>query len=143
VLVVQKKMLVLTHLIASVILAGILYPFIGVMSLWVIIGGVLIDGDHYLFSIMRLKSFSLKKSYWWHRKHGMTPDYERDILHIAHTVELFVVTAIVGLVWEPAFWVLQGMILHILMDFINLFKYNHVDARAISLVGWLKRRSLL
>ena len=37
----------------------------------------------------------------------------------------------------------EGMILHILMDFINLFKYNHVDARAISLVGWLKRRSLL
>ena len=136
-------MLVIAHIIASVIFAVIMYPFIGLQSLWILVGGILIDGDHYLFSIMRFKSFSLKKSYWWHRNHGMTPDYERDILHIAHTVEIFTLVAVIGIFWEPAFWVLQGMILHIVMDFINLFKRNTVDARAVSLLGWLRRRSLL
>lgn len=136
-------MLVIVHIIASVIFALIMYPFIELQSLWILAGGILIDGDHYLFSIMRFKSFSLKKSYWWHRNHGMTPDYERDILHIAHTVEIFMLVAVIGIFWEPAFWVLQGMILHVVMDFINLFKYNTVDARAVSLLGWLRRRSLL
>lgn len=139
----KKSMLIIAHILASALFALVMYPFIGWQSIWILVGGILIDGDHYLFSIVRFKSFSLKKCYWWHRMHGAKPNYERDILHIAHTIEIFILLAIAGLFLEPILWILQGMILHVLMDFITLFKYNLIDARAISLLGWLKRRSLL
>ncbi|HLC72224.1 MAG TPA: hypothetical protein VJH37_01445 [Candidatus Nanoarchaeia archaeon] len=129
------------HVLASFILAWALYPFAGLQSLWVVFGGVLIDFDHYLYTLFRFKRWSIHFSYYYHRYHRREfSHYEPDILHIFHTWEAFLAVFVLAFFSSPFFFILQGMILHILMDFIILFKHDLMEARALSFLGWMRRR---
>ena len=139
------------HFVTSLVLGMILYPFVGLYSLWVFVGGFLIDFDHYVYSIFRFRSWSLQLAYDFHNDRHLT-EYERDILHLFHTLEFWVFMVVAAFVcyfldWTFLFWMFAltfaGMVLHLFLDFFSLIKGGRVDARAISLVGWLRRRNLL
>ncbi len=137
------------HFITSVILTIILYPLVGIYSLWAFVGGYLIDFDHYLWSMYSTGSFSLMKSYNSHFGRHKTKNYEKDLLHIFHTWEFWLIMvtgAISSYLAKLEFFYYMfsitflGMILHLTMDFIGLFKIKHFDSRALSLLKWLHRR---
>ena len=136
------------HLITSIIFSMGLYPLIGWYSLWAIVGGYLIDFDHYLWTVGKLKSLSLKKSYNYHFDRHKKKDYEKDLLHIFHTWEFFafmIVSAAIfyNLKFEFLYYMFLitflGMLLHVSLDFTSLIQKRHLDARAISLISWIKR----
>ncbi|MDP3917455.1 MAG: hypothetical protein Q8Q42_04195 [Nanoarchaeota archaeon] len=136
------------HLITSLILAAILYPFIGLYSLWIIVGGYLIDFDHLLWTMYRLKSISIKKSYFYHYNRHKKKGYEKDLLHIFHTVEFWIFMILASIIsyrlnltffYYMFLITFAGMILHLVLDFISLIKKDHLNARAISLIMWIKR----
>lgn len=132
------------HFFVSALVAWLLYPVVGWESLWILFGGVLIDVDHYLYTLFRFKQWSIAYSYVYHKYFRREyRHYEPDILHIFHTWEAFFAVALLAFFISPFFFILQGMILHILMDFIILFKHDLLDARALSLFGWLRRRHYL
>lgn len=139
------------HLLSSAILAAILYRFVGLHSLWIIVGGFLIDVDHLFWTIGKFRYWSLAFSYEYHDDRHLTT-YEKDILHIFHTVEFWALMILAGgisylLGWIFIFWMFSltfvGMVLHLLLDFSSLIKRGMVNVRAISLIGWLKRREYL
>jgi hypothetical protein len=136
------------HFITSLILSISLYRFIGLNSLWILVGGFLIDFDHYIYTIFKLKSFSLKKSYNYHLNRHKRKDYQKDLLHIFHTIEFFVFMILMVLVFSILkiqqlknmfLFTLLGISLHLILDFAGLIKIKHLDSRAISLIRWIKR----
>ena len=136
------------HLITSVIFTIGLYSLIGWYSLWALVGGYLIDFDHYLWTAYRLKSASLIKSYKYHFNRHKKKSYEKDLLHIFHTWEFFtfmIISAVTFYNLKLEFYyymflvTLLGMLLHVALDFTSLIQKKHLDARAISLIGWIKR----
>ncbi len=142
---------VIIHLLTSIILSFVLFPFVGYHSLWAVVGGFLIDFDHYLYYIFAFKSLSLKKAYVYHDNIDKRKTKVNDILHIFHTIEfwLFMILVIIlSYIYDIKFIfymfliTLLGMALHIILDFIHIFHNNTIQDRAISLIGWLKRRNL-
>lgn len=138
------------HLLASAALATIFWPFIGIHALWAVVGGFLIDFDHWLLSVYRTGSFSIRRSYNHYIEEGKRKDYERDTLHVFHTVEflmLMIVAAAVSYVSQLAilFYMFAvtfaGMVLHILLDVISLSYEGRMDARAISWIRWRSRHA--
>ena len=144
------KMNIRVHLITSVILASMMYFFVGFHSLWIIVGGYLIDFDHYLWYVYIRRNFSLKNAYYYHLDRHKQKDYEKDLLHIFHTWEFWLIVlagAIGSYVENLEFFfyafsmMLLGIILHISLDFTHLVRLGHLDARAISFFKWLNRRN--
>jgi len=136
------------HLATSLILTAILFPFVGFYSLWIIVGGYLIDFDHFLWTAYKSKKYSVKKSYKDHYNRRYNPNYERDLLHIFHTVEFWIFMIFIAIVSNYFNFVFIyymftitfiGMLLHLTLDFTDLIKGHHLDARAISWIGWFKR----
>ncbi len=138
------------HLITLLPLIIALYPFFGINSLLAIIGGFLIDFDHYLWSIHRWKSLSLKKAYHYH-KNICTIYKERDVLHIFHTTEFFIFLTIITIIafktnqevlYTFLLITLISLTYHQIFDFIDMGIKNKWGERAISLIFWLKRNKI-
>lgn len=131
------------HLIAILPLCYILYPSIGLIStLFLFFGGWVFDIDHYLYCIVKHKSFSLKKCYEFHHPWAK----EKDLLHIFHTFEFYLLVFIIGLFVKEIFYLFIGLVYHITFDFIKVgyTKYYKKDpradnCRARSIIMWLRR----
>jgi hypothetical protein len=135
------------HFISSIPLIAVLYPFFGDYTFLIFIGSFLIDFDHYLWSVVKFKNLSLKKSYQYH-KSIHSPHKERDVLHIFHTIEfliLMVITTIILFKLNQIFFyksflmISLGIIYHQLFDFGSLIKHHCRHPRAISLIAWIRR----
>ena len=139
------------HFITSLILATSIYFQIGIYSIWIMVGGWLIDFDHYIWTIYKLKSLSLKESYYYHFNRHTDCNYEKDLLHIFHTYEfwIFMILATIisskmnNLFFYYMFLITSiGMLLHLSLDFTMTIRKKHLDARAISLIRWIKRNKI-
>ncbi|MBI2662433.1 hypothetical protein HYX11_03160 [Candidatus Woesearchaeota archaeon] len=109
------------HFITSIILTAILSPWWGYQSLIVIVGGFLIDVDHYLAYIIERKDMNLVKAYKFNR-------YEKTsvngFINVFHTIEFWVVCAIFSFYVEIMVMFVMGLILHMLLDIISCY-INH------------------
>ena len=137
------------HFVTSIILTVVMYFFVGWYSLWAFVGGYLIDFDHYLWSLYTTRSLSVKKAYKAHFGRHNNEDYERDLLHIFHTWEFWVVMVagaigsyLAGLIFFYYMFAITflGMAMHLAIDFNDLFKKKHFDSRAMSFFAWLNRK---
>ena len=134
------------HFITSIVLAALLWPFFGFYSLWAIVGGYLIDFDHYLYAGFKWKLWNLKKSYKMH----LNKEYRKkirwgEILHIFHTIEFWIFMIVMAYLsyrnnWTFLFHMFTltfaGMILHLLLDTTDGMQKKELGIRAISLVQW-------
>ena len=131
-------MLVSRHFIASLIIALILFPIYKWLSLLVFVFGLLIDVDHFLWYVFRFKHFSLRGAY----NHSLNKEnkykYE-DVLHIFHVVEIWILIFLLGFFNEIFFILSLGLVVHLLMDFIECIKNNDYYARTFSLFTWIYR----
>jgi hypothetical protein len=121
----------------SEVLMIILYSVIIVAS------SVLIDFDHYLVSCKKMgRILTLKESYAYHdevmkyeKKHQTR--FPGDF-HIFHTVEAHILVLCISM-WFPIFYcVFVDMIIHSVIDFVDLYQYDRVHKREYLLCRWIK-----
>ncbi len=134
----------LFHILITLPLCYILYPEIGIINtVFLFFGGWAFDVDHYLYCIFKHKNFSLRDCYNFHHPFAK----EKDLLHIFHVIEFYLLILIIGIFIKPILWAFFGLFYHILFDIINICYYKinrnpHADnCRARSLFRWLKRHS--
>ena len=127
------------HFLASALLAAALYPLFGINSLWAFAGGFFIDIDHYLYATVRQKQFNPIKVYRFCK--GNKKDFKY-MLHIFHTVEVWITLFILSLFSKVFLLISAGLIVHMSMDFIQSY-YRRIGinyCRAISLIEWIIKR---
>ena len=127
------------HFIASTILALFLYPFFGPISFIALIGGWLIDVDHYLYNIVKHRSFNIKKSYRYYKKGKARFSF---CLHIFHTVEFWLFMLALSFLSNIFLIFFLGMMLHMTMDFFDAWRKNFklTKVRATSILEWLFKK---
>ena len=124
------------HFILSLILAILLFPIYQYNVVLIFLSGFLIDGDHYLWYILKFKNFSFRKAYWYHVEHK-----GKSKLHIAHTIEFWILLAILSFYFRFFYFILIGVIFHNILDFIHIYIMKFPKNRPISITGWLIRHS--
>jgi len=128
-------MSILVHLIASIILASLLYMYFGWYSLLVFIGGVLIDIDHYLNYIIKFKKIDIFKSYFYFRSRKFF-----GLFCIFHSFELFFILLIASFFSKVIWIIAMGFFIHFVLDLIYEFGAAGRLVKNWSLILWLGRK---
>lgn len=128
-----------THFIISTIAAIVLFPFYKWLVLLIILGGVLVDIDHYLYYVVKFKDYNLKKAIKFYRKITLKKDVKLygEVIRIFHTIEFLIVVLIGAFFSKYLLLIAIGSCIHVLMDIsaeIKIFK--HLTPR-YSLLGIL------
>ena len=96
----------------------------------IFLSSILIDIDHYLLFIIKEKNLSLKKAYkWFHERRRKwlvlnknEKKWYKHSLFIFHGIEFFILLIIlanhINLIW----FVLIGITIHMVLDYIEIFK---------------------
>lgn len=137
------------HLITSILLTALLWPFIGPYSLWALVGGYFIDFDHYLYAGFKFGKWGLRDSYRFHISYlCKKAKKNREILHIFHTLEFWALMVLIIILaylnaWNFVFYMfaitLIGMAMHVILDIIGAYLTNKIGIRAISMLWWIKK----
>ncbi len=106
------------HFTVSTIIAIALYPFLGLWSLVVYVTGFLIDSDHYLFYIIKKKSWNIKKAYRYFRTETQKVSEYKKMVKVFHFLEYIPVMLIASLFHTLFIAAAIGFVAHIIMDFI-------------------------
>jgi hypothetical protein len=125
------------HLVVTAILATLLYPIFGWYSLFALVGGVLIDLDHYIWYVSKTRDWSLARSVRYYTEKQFMP--HRPVMNFTHTVEFFICLVILAFVHEIFAVMLIAYILHMLMDFISCCYHNWWGDRDNWAVRWIIR----
>ena len=106
------------HLATSLALAAALYPFFGWVSLLVVVGGFLIDIDHYFWYVYKAKKFSIKGCYDFYILPPKNGNFfnNKDSLLVFHTIELIILIIVLALFNIYIRVVLFGLLLHLSLD---------------------------
>jgi len=95
---------------------------------------VLIDFDHYLWWVKRKNTWSLKKSYFFHKN---LHNRKKPIMMIFHTIEFLLIVGILSLYFNFFIFILIGMIFHSLVDIIYFYHEKMMYVREFSLIRYL------
>jgi len=113
------------HLLFGILFAIAVNNIFGyIAALLFLFSTVFIDVDHYIYSVVKTKNFSLKGAYKYHLNRGT---YEGIIFH---TIEFFILMIILSYFIPYAFFIFIGMLFHLSLDFIDGFK--------VSILRWCK-----
>ena len=117
------------HLIVGiffVIVLNFIFPQIGFLNLSIILfSSVLIDGDHYLYYILRTGNFNLIKCYKWYDTHLKKtlnlPINERKKIYtgfyLFHGIEPLIILFLFGISFSQFFmFIFIGFLLHFIVD---------------------------
>jgi hypothetical protein len=116
------------HFIASLIVTILLFPFFRFYALFVIVGGFLIDIDHYFWYILKYRDFSLKKAVYFSKSNKIL--YK---LHIFHLTEFLIVCIVLSFYSNVFLLISIGLMLHYAMDFYHIkTEVRRFDTRLIS-----------
>lgn len=125
------------HLVVTSVLATFLYPIFGWYSLFALVGGVLIDIDHYVWYVSKTGDWSLRNSIMYYTEKRFMP--HRPVLNFTHTFEFFIMLVILAFVHEVFVVMLIAYLLHMSMDFIACYFHDWWDDRENIAVRWLYR----
>jgi hypothetical protein len=129
-------MLPKTHFIIGFIVSSIIFvvwPSIGLFNISIIfLSSFLIDFDHYLYFIWTTKDFSLLHAYNWFIAKGKftrsLPQNKRKIykhvILLFHGIEFWLVLFLVSFIDKVFLWMLLGVAIHMLADFIGIVYYQ-------------------
>lgn len=108
------------HALFSAILAAALYPSFQWKAVFALIGGVLIDIDHYFWYIYRYKKFNLIGCYRFYVDTNESMDFKQHfgLLHVFHTIEFLLAMAILSFYSGHALLFAIGLIGHYALDLI-------------------------
>ena len=131
------------HFLVSSILAVIFFPIYGWKVLFILVGGILIDIDHYFWYAVKLRKFGFAECYYYFID-GMNKDRvmkNAGILLVFHTIEVLVLAILLSFYSQLALMLAVGLLSHYLLD--GIFLYN-VAKRLIanpSIISWLVKNS--
>ena len=147
-------MLPYIHLLTSIIAIIFLFPIYKYLSLAFLIGGFLIDFDHYLWWVIERRKYNpikcykelieeSKKNNEYFKSIKKRPFYVNfDKLHIFHVWEFWILMILLSFIHKFFLIITLGIFFHLALDFAEMF-YNRVyGQRAISFFYWLKRTKL-
>lgn len=131
----------LLHLIASLVLAIVLYPFFGFNSFFILFGGFLIDIDHYLWCVYNFKEFNPRKAFRFYVKVNRERSYarQRKCFLVFHSIEFLILVIFLSFYSEITFLILAGLLLHYLLDVIYMLAVAKGTFAVYSLVWWFVR----
>ena len=132
------------HILSGGIAASLLIPVLGVNSAVFWASSVLIDGDHYLDYLYRngFKDFSIRRMFTFHKLLFEEEENQNFLgLSVMHTVEfllgVYAVSALTGWVWlKAALW---GMLFHMAIDLVYLYRQGRLFERALSIIEYVIR----
>lgn len=121
------------HVIVSVLLSIFLFPFYGWLSLLIIVGGVLIDVDHYFWFVVNKRNWSLKEAYKFMKYED---NGNANMTLVFHNIEFWALCAVAAYFIPTLFPFIIGLLSHITMDLILFFKMRrtHPNPIAYSLI---------
>jgi len=123
------------HVLLGVLFCIILYPLFKINVILIFLAAVFIDFDHYLRYLITNNDTSLKNAYKFH----LTGEFH-NILDIFHTIEVFILLVILSFYSNLFYFILIGVTFHQIFDLIDLIYKKWYDARAYSLIFWLKNK---
>ena len=103
------------HFISTTILSVALFPLIKYRILWVLISGIFIDIDHYLWYVIRYNDWNIKHAVKHFESDGNVDDPS---IFIFHTMEFIVIIFILSLFYNEFFYILIGAVFHIIPDIL-------------------------
>mgnify|MGYP001182934791 FL=1 len=120
-------------------LALILYPFFSWKILFIFIGGILIDIDHYLLYVHRYKKFNLSDCYSY-----CTDNDKEHIgeLQIFHTIEFLLMFVIFSIYSQLALMFTIGLLAHYIGDIIHRYSIAKSFVSNPSLVSWIIKNKI-
>ena len=127
------------HLMSTLALSLLLYPFYGALSFLSFLGGFFIDVDHYIYYIMKEKDFDIIKSYRYFSTRSFK-DF-RDQLFIFHTFEFIIPMVIVSFFSEIAFIITLGLLLHLCADWYQEYSRRY-RVKALSILYVMLKKPL-
>jgi len=128
-----NKMLLQYHFFVGLIISLILYPLYGLNVLIIFFANLLIDIDHYILYIFKFKSLDVV------RAHNYFFNEEKSFLLFFHTVEFLLVLLILSLSFKLVFFVLIGVVIHLLLDIYEETRKKYIG-RFPSIVWWYLRK---
>ncbi len=119
-----------THLLLSVIPAGILAYFNWTGGLIFLLVSVLIDVDHYPVFVIKFKSISLKKAYNYFKTINDCND-----VAVFHTLEVLLFFFILSFFYPILFYVVGALAFHMAIDLYEMKTEN--KSRFFSFTSWI------
>ncbi len=132
------------HLLLSLILAVVLYPIFSWKVLFILVGGVLIDIDHYFWCIFKHKNLNFVDCYRFHSVENIKNNY-KDITGdtlIFHTIEFLIASIILSFYFKFMLIFTIGVLLHYFLDLLHYcfvlrrFVLNH------SIISWFLKNKI-
>lgn len=137
-------MKVSTHFFYSLILAAALYPFFNWRALFVLIGGILIDIDHYFWHIYKHKKFNFFDCYNYYMermdKHRVMENI--GILLIFHTIEFLSIMIFLSFYSDLALMFTTGLLSHYSLDMVFLYKVPKRIIANHSIMWWALKNKI-
>ena len=137
-------MKVSTHFFYSLILAAILYPIFNWKAVFILMGGILIDIDHYFWYIYKYKKFNFFDCYSYYLER-MDKDKIMEnlgVLLIFHTVEFLLLMIFFSFYNNLAFMFTIGVISHYLLDLIFLYTVPKRIIANHSIIWWTLKNKI-
>jgi len=133
----------MTHFLLSVIFSIFLFPIFG-WNIWlIIVGGTFIDLDHFITNFTKFKkpkdvlTYFSKQFKLFMRKPELG---DKVRLYMFHSVEFLVILVILALFFRPAFFILIGVVFHLISDLISDTFILKRFIRYFSVIGWFRKR---
>lgn len=133
------------HFLVSLIIALFLYPFFGWKVLFILVGGVLIDIDHYFWYVFKFRKLNIIHCYKFFLERFDKIKIKELIgsLLIFHTVEFLAIMIIFSFFSEIIFFSLIGLISHYVLDLIFLYTVPKQLIANHSITSWIIKNKIL
>lgn len=139
------------HILWGAVFTALIWFFSQEISLLylalIFIASFLIDFDHYVVAVKKTNKLSLKSALDYHELQAAKTEKEakkgirrRGQFHIFHTIEFFILVALLGFIWEGFFFVLIGIIFHSLLDMGYLLYKDRFYRREFFFFNWVRTR---
>ena len=129
-----------THLIISLVICIILFPFFGFNVFIIFLASILIDFDHYTSFAFQNKSrkdnWSLKKAFKWHA----TRQWEKDKIMpfvFLHFIEVPLILFFLSFGFNFFFYILIGFLIHLPFDIIKEIRLRKFRLEKYSFIYYL------
>ena len=138
------KMKIWVHFLTSLILAAILYPTFSWIVIFIFIGGVLIDIDHYINHAFRYKNLKLSDCYNHYIVTNKKNSYHKNIgiLLIFHTIEFIILMSLLSFYSNIILMATIGLLTHFIMDLIYTFSIHDRLVANYSLISWIIKNKI-
>lgn len=123
------------HIIVGIIVSALLYPIYGLNVLIILISNILIDADHYLWYVLKIKNIDLVKAFKFYKNRNIRVKHGR-ILHIFHTAEVLILIIILSFYNKLFFFVLVGIVIHLILDVI--YEFNNEYCKGLRFWSFLE-----